>query len=86
MIMTRCATCGNEYLDCFRLILPTGQTYEFASFECAIAKVAPRCGNCGCNVLGHGIEGNNTIYCCAHCARIAGSGAAVDNLMHDQLG
>lgn len=33
------------------------------------------CDTCGndCRILGHGIEANQGIYCCAHCAREAGN-------------
>jgi hypothetical protein len=34
--------------------------------------MAPRCAHCDCRVLGHGIEAAGNVYCCAHCARIAG--------------
>lgn len=84
--MTRCDTCGNDYLGGFQLVLSTGETFSFDSFECAITRTAPRCSHCDCVILGHGIEGRNTLYCCAHCARMAGASEAVDNLMHDQLG
>jgi hypothetical protein len=44
----------------------------FDSFECAIQKVAPVCVNCRCRVIGHGVEHRERIFCCAHCAEMAG--------------
>lgn len=82
--MSRCDTCGNEYAGGFTVILAGGEQYTFDSFECAAEKVAPRCEHCGCRILGHGIEGPSGIYCCAHCARLAGDADAVDNTTHDQ--
>lgn len=55
------------------------ETFSFDSFECAIHTLAPICACCGCRVLGHGVEGNGAIYCCAHCARTEGVGGLVDN-------
>ena len=46
--------------------------YTFDCFECAIHMLAPACGHCGCRVLGHGVEENGAIYCCANCARAMG--------------
>jgi hypothetical protein len=37
----------------------------FDSFECAIHGVAPQCAHCQCRIVGHGIEAQNMIYCCA---------------------
>jgi hypothetical protein len=34
--------------------------------------MAPRCGHCGCTIIGHGMEASGLMYCCAHCARKAG--------------
>jgi hypothetical protein len=34
--------------------------------------MAPMCGHCGCRVIGHGVEAEGTIYCCAHCAQHSG--------------
>lgn len=66
--MAECHTCGNSYDKSFR-IESAGATYEFDSFECAIAALAPECGRCGNRIIGHGVEENEQIYCCAHCAR-----------------
>jgi len=42
------------------------------SFECAIQKIAPVCEHCRCRVIGHGVEHGDRIFCCAHCASMAG--------------
>jgi hypothetical protein len=41
----------------------------FNSFECAIEGMAPRCAHCGCRIIGHNVEAQDRIYCCAHCAK-----------------
>ena len=66
-----CATCGNDYDKSFDVIA-NGATYTFDSFECAIHKLAPGCAQCGCQILGHGLEANGVFYCCDHCAERAG--------------
>lgn len=63
----RCETCGNEYDKAFDVVL-AGVTHTFDSFECAIEKLAPRCGHCGLRVIGHGTEKAGRIFCSAHCA------------------
>ena len=69
--MAQCEVCGNEYYLSFEVIT-TGNRHVFDSFECAIHKLAPVCNHCGCKIIGHGIEANDTFYCCANCARKAG--------------
>jgi hypothetical protein len=69
--MARCDVCGNEYDKSFT-ITSAGRQQTFDSFECAIHAIAPVCAHCGCKILGHGVEGQNAIYCCANCARQAG--------------
>jgi hypothetical protein len=44
----------------------------FDSFECAIQKMAPVCVHCRCRIIGHGVEHGDRIFCCAHCAEMAG--------------
>ena len=71
--------CGNTYRNSFD-VTKDGKTYHFDSFECAIHALAPTCRQCGCRVLGHGVEGKEgEIFCCAHCARHAGVEGVVDN-------
>jgi hypothetical protein len=66
-----CETCGNQYAHSFE-IRYEGETYFFDSFECAIQRLAPRCTNCGVAIVGHGVESDDQVYCCAHCSRAAG--------------
>ena len=65
--MARCETCGNDYDKVF-VINMLGKAHTFDSFECAIQALAPVCDHCGCRIIGHGVEANGTMYCCAHCA------------------
>ncbi len=69
--MTQCAQCGNDYHAAFEVRMG-GETYTFDSFECAVERLAPRCGRCGVRVIGHGAEGDGTVFCSAHCAGQAG--------------
>ena len=65
--MGRCEVCGNEYDKSFEVTI-AGSTLTFDSFECAIHAVAPTCSHCGCRIIGHGVEADGRIFCCAHCA------------------
>lgn len=65
--MARCEVCGNEYDKAF-VVEMAGSRHVFDSFECAIHALAPRCAHCGCRVIGHGLEKEGVIFCCAHCA------------------
>jgi hypothetical protein len=68
--MATCDTCGNSYDKTFTIT--RGETSgTFDSFECAAHLMAPSCSLCGCRILGHGVESEGTIFCCAHCARQA---------------
>jgi hypothetical protein len=69
--MARCDVCGNDYDKAFQVTMG-GQTKTFDSFECAIHAMAPRCAHCECHVIGHGVEAQGKIYCCAHCAKHEG--------------
>jgi hypothetical protein len=66
-----CRVCGNEYDKTFEVIL-AGNSYLFDSFECAIHALAPVCNHCGCRILGHGVEAEGRMYCCASCATHSG--------------
>lgn len=77
--MAKCEVCGNEYHLSIEVIA-AGNKHVFDCFECAIHKLAPICDHCGCKVIGHGIEANNTFYCGAHCARAAGAKGVVDHV------
>jgi hypothetical protein len=66
-----CDTCHNVYDKTFQIIM-NGRTHTFDSFECAIHAMAPVCNHCACKIIGHGVEAENKIYCCAHCAKRSG--------------
>ncbi|MDD9207917.1 hypothetical protein PU560_15785 [Georgenia sp. 10Sc9-8] len=75
--MAVCDVCGNDYDKTFTVT--RGEvTGTFDSFECAIHVMAPTCSHCGCRVLGHGVEADGRVYCCAHCARRSGERELVD--------
>ena len=76
--MARCEVCGNEYDKAFQVI-QAGKTHTFDSYECAIHLLAPICAHCGCKIVGHGVEENGKIFCCANCARMLGA-----NMVHDR--
>lgn len=67
-----CEVCGNEYDRAF-VVRMHGVEHTFDSFECAMHALAPRCHHCGCMVVGHGVELEGVIFCCAHCARHHGA-------------
>jgi len=75
--MGRCAQCGNSYDKTFE-ITTDGKTLVFDSLECAIAALAPTCPHCGVRIVGHGVEHNGSIFCCAHCAKHEGVTGLVD--------
>jgi len=77
--MTPCDTCGNHYDKAFQIMVG-GQTYTFDSLECAAHRLAPSCHHCGCRILGHGIEAQGQLYCCAHCSKQEGVRGAVDRI------
>lgn len=62
-----CEVCGNQYDKCF-IVQMDGEAHVFDSFECAIHMLAPKCAHCGCQIIGHGMETESAMYCCAHCA------------------
>jgi hypothetical protein len=62
-----CEICGNAYDKTFEVLL-AGESHTFDSFECAIQALAPRCRHCGCHIIGHGVETNGAMFCCANCA------------------
>jgi len=78
--MKKCDVCGNKYDKSFEISM-AGRTYVFDSFECAIHKLAPTCADCGCRILGHGIEARGAFFCCAHCAKQQGVEGAVDRAL-----
>jgi hypothetical protein len=75
--MAKCEVCGNEYDKTFE-VSRNGESHTFDSFECAIHAMAPECAHCGCRIIGHGVESNGSIFCCANCAREVGATALQD--------
>jgi hypothetical protein len=75
--MGRCEVCGNEYDKAFEVTM-AGQSHTFDSFECAIHLLAPRCQHCGCSIIGHGVEADEAMFCCAHCAEHCGVAGVKD--------
>ncbi|GAA4419412.1 hypothetical protein GCM10023169_10050 [Georgenia halophila] len=75
--MATCDTCGNEYDKTFTITRGT-ESGTFDSFECAVHAMAPTCEHCGCRILGHGVEADGAIYCCANCARESGAPELID--------
>jgi hypothetical protein len=73
-----CEVCGNQYERAFEIVID-GEKHVFDSFECAIDRLAPRCDHCECRIIGHGVEADGAVYCCAHCARHSGVTALVDH-------
>ena len=71
MELRQCEACGNKYDKSFEVVM-RGTSHIFDSFECAINALAPTCAHCGNRIIGHGVEANTTIFCCAHCAKAKG--------------
>lgn len=69
--MAVCEVCGNDYDKAFE-VRKGGEAHTFDSFECAIHAMAPTCEHCECRIIGHGVEADGRIFCCAHCAAEAG--------------
>ncbi|MBI4527536.1 MAG: hypothetical protein HY695_27385 [Deltaproteobacteria bacterium] len=69
--MAVCETCGNEYDKAFEISM-AGSRHVFDSFECAITALAPTCSHCGCRIVGHGVEADGSMFCCANCASESG--------------
>jgi hypothetical protein len=77
--MAQCEVCGNEY-DKAMEVSVAGETHVFDSFECAIHALAPTCDHCSCRIVGHGIEADGRMFCCAHCAERSGVEGARDRV------
>jgi Rieske Fe-S protein len=75
--MAVCEVCGNDYDKSFE-VSRGGEIHTFDSFECAINALAPTCDHCGCRIIGHGVESDGTMFCCAHCASEEGVEAVAD--------
>jgi hypothetical protein len=72
-----CELCGNDY-DKAMEVTVGGKTHTFDSFECAIHVLAPHCAHCDCSIVGHGLEADGRMFCCAHCARESGVTGVAD--------
>jgi len=72
-----CELCGNEYDKAIEITV-AGERHVFDSFECAIQVLAPQCAHCACRIIGHGVEANGRMFCCAHCARESGATGLAD--------
>ncbi|MEW6582871.1 MAG: hypothetical protein AB1416_08940 [Actinomycetota bacterium] len=70
--MTTCEVCGNDYDKAFEVRAADGRRHVFDSFECAIHALAPECAHCGCRIVGHGVEADGRMFCCASCAAQVG--------------
>ena len=66
-LMQKCEGCGNEYDKSFQVVMG-GKAHVFDSFECAIHALAPSCEHCGVKIVGHGLEKDDRMFCCDHCA------------------
>jgi hypothetical protein len=77
--MGKCEVCGNDYDKSFTVTVADGE-HTFDSFECAIHALAPKCAHCSCRIVGHGVEHDGTVYCCAHCAKRAGAPGLRDRI------
>ncbi len=75
--MAVCEVCGNDYDKSFEVSYGD-QAHTFDSFECAIHALAPTCEHCSCRVIGHGVEVDGKIFCCAHCATAVGAVGVAD--------
>ena len=64
----------------FSVTVSGGDSHTFDSFECAIHALAPACEYCGVRVIWHGMEAEDSFYCCAHCARMAGAEGVSDRV------
>jgi hypothetical protein len=78
--MATCEVCGNDYDKSFEVTGHDGATHVFDSFECAIHAVAPECEHCGCRIIGHGVETDGRMFCCAHCAEQEGVSGLQDRV------
>jgi hypothetical protein len=77
--MAVCEVCGNDYDKAFTIRMD-GSRHVFDSFECAIHALAPTCTHCGVRIVGHGLEAEDGMYCCAHCAEAEGVAGLTDRV------
>jgi len=77
--MAVCEVCGNDYDKAFTIRMD-GNRHVFDSFECAMHALAPTCAHCGVRIVGHGLEADDGMYCCAHCAEAEGIEGLTDRV------
>lgn len=80
MAQATCEVCGNEYDRAFRVTTAEGQERTFDCLECAIQALAPTCNHCGVRIVGHGVEADERVFCCAHCATQEGISGLADRV------
>lgn len=66
-----CEVCGKNRERCFEVHLG-GEKHVFDSFECAMRGLIPRCGLCGCVILGPGVHTDDGLHCSSMCASLSG--------------
>lgn len=74
--MATCEVCGNENDNSIQVHIKR-QQHTFDTLESAIQGGSPTCSHCSCRLIGHGIEVEDRMFCCAHCAAEAGESNAV---------
>jgi hypothetical protein len=62
--MAQCEVCGNDYDKAISVMVSGEDSHTFDSFECAIHALAPICEYCNVKVIGHGVETDDSFYCC----------------------
>jgi hypothetical protein len=60
--VARCGTCRNDYYTAFVIKVAVGSEHTLNTF-------APRCRHYGTAIIGHGVDANGVMVCCANCAR-----------------
>ncbi len=74
-----CDHCGNQYDKLMKIQLGDKEGH-YDCFECAIQALAPNCKQCGVRIIGHGLEEEDEMFCCASCARMMGDHHFVDRV------
>lgn len=77
--MATCEVCGNDYDKAFQVVM-AGKSHTFDSFECAIHMLAPKCSECGIQIIGHGLESEGQIFCCRTCSEHHGVSGLRDRI------
>jgi hypothetical protein len=68
--MATCIVCGTDSEHSFDVMFEGG-ILCFDTFECAIHRLAPACGHCGCKILGHAVAVEGVRFCCVSCVQRA---------------